>query len=60
MLIGDIGHAVIAKADITTVLAVISAKPVNMTITLSAVSLLVISESNNIRIRILIGRFILL
>ena len=44
----------IAKAGVTIVLAIISVKPVNVTITLSAVSLLVIIESNNMRI--LIGR----
>ena len=45
----------IAKAGVTIVLAVISAKPVNVTIILNAVSLLVIIEFNNMRI--FIGRF---
>jgi hypothetical protein len=45
----------IAKAGVTIVLAVISAKPVNVTIILNAVSLLTIIESNNMRL--FIGRF---
>jgi hypothetical protein len=40
----------IANAGVTNVLVVISDKPVNMTITLSAVCLLTNIESNNIRI----------